>query len=90
MYPDPVKVRVDSVYPQYLAEATRTPGAKILPRLNFVRMACNEMLKEGDEATRRQVKKRAKEDDLDMPEQLLEVQDSLGEEEIKRYFKNHR
>ncbi len=90
LYSDAVKLRVDEMYPKYLAEATRISGSKIMCRITFVKLIYTEMFEESDEKTQEYVRKRMKDDSLDMPDYLLEAQETIGEEDCKRYFKNYR
>lgn len=85
-----VKERVDRKYAEYLAEVGRSTGVKPMSRLRFLQLTCLEMYAESDEAAQEDLNKRMKEDTLDIPEELLEVQDVLGEEETKRYLENYR
>ncbi len=87
-----VKQQVDSKYPEYVAEVLGAGGKKIMERLSFHRLICMEMYEESNEEMKEMVQKRMKDDTLDMPEYLVEAQETqaLGEEEAKRYFLNYR
>lgn len=90
MYYDPVKVRVDAEYPVYFVEATNNGISKPMSRLSYWKLICLQMFEDCDEATQEEVRRRRAEDTLDMPEYLIEAQDTLSDEEIKRYLGNYR
>jgi hypothetical protein len=85
-----VKERVDRKYTEYLAEVGRSAGVKPMSRLRFLQLTCLEMYAESDEAAQEDLNKRINEDTLDIPEDLQDAQDVLGEEETKRYLENYR
>ncbi len=47
------------------------------------------MLEEGVEELKEMVRKRMADDIVDTPDYLVEAQDMLGEEEVKRYAENY-
>ncbi len=85
-----VKRRVDVTYPAYLAEATKGGPCKVLNRLMFLRFTSLQMYEESDEEMQAMVRRRMKEDNLDMPEYLSEASETMDEEEAKRYYENYR
>ena len=90
LFADEVKERVDPIYTDYLAQAPQGAGVKVTSRLTFVRVISTEMFEESDPAKQEYVRKRMKEDAFNMPENLIEAQETIGEEEVKRYLKNYR
>lgn len=90
LYHDPVKVRVDAEYPLYFLDATKNGISKPMSRLSYVKLTCLQMFEQCDEDMQEEVRKQRVEDTLDMPEYLIEAQDTLGNEEIKRYLGNYR
>jgi DNA helicase TIP49 (TBP-interacting protein) len=85
-----VNRRVDETYPAYLAEAAKAGPCKVLNRLVFMRLTSLQMFEESDAETQEMVRQRIKEDNLDMPEELAEASEAIGEEEAKRYYENYR
>lgn len=89
MNADAVKVRVDERYQIHLQEAGRE-NKKAMSRLRMMQINCLEMLEEGGEELKETVRKRMADDIVDIPDYLVEAQDMLGEEEVKRYAENYR
>lgn len=85
-----VNWRVDETYPAYLTEVAKAGPCKVLNRLVFMRLTSLQMFEESDAETQEMVRQRIKEDNLDMPEELAEATEAIGEEEAKRYYENYR
>lgn len=88
MNADAVKVRVDERYQIHLQEAGRE-NKKAMSRLRMMQINCLEMLEEGGEELKETVRKRMADDIVDIPDYLVEAQDMLREEEVKRYAENY-
>ncbi len=85
-----VKTEVDAKYPVYAQEALNAGEKKIKNRLMFMRETSLDMYGKSGEEAQCMVRKRMEDDTLDIPEYLLEVQETLGPEEVKRFLQNHR
>ncbi len=59
-------------------------------QLRMMQINCLEMLEEGGEELKEMIRKRTADDIVDTPDYLVEAQDMLGEEEVKRYAENYR
>lgn len=81
---------MDETYPAYLAEAAKAGPCKVLNRLVFMRLTSLQMFEESNAETQEMVRQRIKEDNLDMPEELAEASEAIGEEEAKCYYENYR
>jgi hypothetical protein len=81
---------VDTEYQIYLGQRSATTKEKVIHQLTYYKQVCEEMYEESDEAMKEMVTKRRNNDTLDMPLHLLEVQDTVGEEVVRQYFKNYR
>jgi hypothetical protein len=75
-----VKRRVDAEYLVYL-QGLHFATEKVMNRLTFRKQICKEMLKECGEVMMDEVRKRMKDDTLDMPEYLLEAQELVGDDQ---------
>ncbi len=87
---DAIKQEVDERYPEYLSDMISKGEKKMMTRLSYLMQVCMEKLEESSEEVREMVSKRMKEDTLDIPEYLLEVQEMVGAEEAQRYIVNYR
>ncbi len=85
-----MKKRVDIEYLEYLRQGSLAGETQLTARLSFHKRICEEMFEGSSEEAKEKVRKQVKENTLDMPDYLLEVQETLGEEETMRYFRNHR
>ncbi len=54
-----------------------------------MRVISTEMFEESNAERQEYVRKRMKENTFNMPENLVEAQETTGEEEVKRYLKNY-
>ncbi len=61
-----------------------------MDKLSFRKLTCLEMFSESNEETQELVRKRMKDDTLDILEYLVKAQDTIGEDEAKQYILNHR
>lgn len=87
---DAIKQEVDERYPEYLSDMISKGEKKMMTRLSYLMQVCMEKLEESSEEVREMVSKHMKEDTLDIPEYLLEVQEMVGAEEAQRYIVNYR
>lgn len=90
LYAAAVKKEVDERYAAYCKDAYKGPEAKVISRLSIMRATCIEMYEESSDEIQVEVQRRMQDDTLDMPQDLLDAQDALGEEETKRYLENYR
>lgn len=72
-----------------MAEAIRNGAGNVMDKLSFRKLTCLEMFSESNEETQELVRKRMKDDTLDIPEYLVEAQDTIGEDEARQYILNH-
>lgn len=61
-----------------------------MKRLTFLMLTSLQMFEESDEEMQAMVRRRMQEDNLDMPEDLVEASETMPEEEAKRYYENYR
>ncbi len=84
-----VKAQVDATYLVYFNEVAKINGGQAMCQLNYRRLVCEEMYKDCSKEMKELVSKRMKEDTLDMPEYLVEVQEKMTEEDVKQFRVNH-
>ncbi len=90
LYHEEVKPKVDEEYRAYVQEALAAGEKDLIARIVFQKRISSQMYEESSEETKEMVRRRAKDDTVDMPAELVEAEETIGTEQAKRYYENYR
>lgn len=90
LYHEEVKLKVDEEYRAYVQEALAAGEKDLIARIVFQKRISSQMYEESSEETKEMVRRRAKDDTVDMPAELVEAEETIGTEQAKRYYENYR